>query len=178
MFEVDCFPLLKYRHFSLFVLGYNLYYVHFIQSKRIVEEWSRRGEGSAWNATGELVNVGVERHLTCWIIKCHGVVLELFLILLKMVETPNFVFKWGKKEPKLKLVSFRMFKKQFSKFIILWLAPRCIGRDGGGLTRRRVCCAGRAVMVVESRSGRHHHQRLPCDAVDYHRVEYHPPVHS
>lgn len=50
--------------------------------------------------------------------------MELFLILLKMVETPNFVFKWGKKEPKLKLVSFRMFKKQFSKFIIRTIVAR------------------------------------------------------
>lgn len=103
--------------------------------------------------------------------------MELFLILLKMVETPNFVFKWGRKEPKLKLVSFVLFKKLFSKFIIRTIVAR-IGRDGGGLTRVRVCCAGRVVMVVESRSDRHHRQRLPCDAVDYHRVEYHPPVHS
>lgn len=70
-----------------------------------------------------------------------------------------------------------MFKKLFSKFIIRTIVAR-IGRDGGGLTRRRVCCAGRAVMVVESRSGRHHCQRLPCDAVDYHRIQYHHPVHS
>lgn len=72
---------------------------------------------------------------------------------------------------------FVLFKKLFSKFIIRTIVAR-IGRDGGGLTRRRVCCAGRVVMVVESRSGRHHRQRLPCDAVDYHRVEYHPPVRS